>query len=101
MKPIRLRSYGDPYGTTVDVVAYCAPREGQAFMDRLSEVAQVIKNNSGRDGDEPQPGALVTSIETNFAAGHIAVTAVVPEGKNAERVQRALLAMMAQTPPSN
>ncbi len=85
---IQLRSMGDALGSTVDVEVHFSIRDEQKPGARLVEVANALAANV--DG----VAALVTQVRTEFAAGHITVSACVPMNKTAEQVQRELLALL-------
>jgi len=95
MKAIRVRSYGDAMGTTIDVEVQFAPIDGQTVIDRLIQVATVIQEAGDRAKDVHDfplaATATVTRIETDFLAGHVTVSACVPEGATAEKIQRSLI----------
>jgi hypothetical protein len=95
MKAIRLRSYGDALGTTIDVEVHFAPLKGQTVTERLIQVATIIraegKNEIIADHLPCPTVATITRIETDFHAGHVTVSACVPEGSTAEMIQRGLL----------
>jgi hypothetical protein len=98
MKAIRLRSYGDAMGATIDVEAHFAPIDGQTVIDRLIQVATIIQDAGSRaNGVHDYPlaaTATVTRIETDFLAGHVTVSACVPEGATAEKIQRSLIELI-------
>lgn len=97
MKPIGLKSYGDAMGTIVDVEVYFSAPVGKV-IDRLIQVAAILKSNIEQaKGEHDTPVAmarLVDSISTDFAAGHVVVRAVIPEGMTSEQVQRDLMILV-------